>query len=447
MKNFDVVVIGTGAGGTAVAFKCAAARKKVAIIDSNPYGGTCQLRGCDPKKILIGISEAIDLSNRLQNKGLVSAAKASWKDMLLFKNTFIDPKPQINEANLNKAGVISYHGRARFISEKMIQIGQEQISGDKFVLANGSKPIKLGIAGEELLIDSTTFLDLEELPDEILFVGGGYIAFEFGHLAARLGVKVQIIHRGALPLENFDRDLVKDLLRVTEELGIKVVLNTLVTGISTENDKVLVHTSSESKTETFTASVAVHAAGRTADIEGTQLDKINVVYGNKGVDVNELMQSVSNPNVFASGDVNNRGLPLTPVAGKESMIVASNLLKGNHLKIDYGYIPSNMFTLPVLASLGLTEQEAERQGLNYTVNYSETTEWFSSKRLNEPVSSFKVLLDKNTDKIRGAHLSGPNAEEVINVFAVAMNAGVRGGLLKKMIFSYPTNSSDIVYML
>jgi glutathione reductase (NADPH) len=446
MAFFDIIVIGTGSGRS-VANKCVAAGKKVAIIDNNPYGGTCQLRGCDPKKLLIGFTEAIELSNRLMDKGMVTAAKAVWKDMILFKRSFTAPAPSITEERFKEAGVTTYHGRARFTSESTLQIGDQLLTANRFVLANGAKPVKLGIPGEELLIDSTEFLDLDDLPEDLLLVGGGYIAFEFGHLAARLGVKVKIIDSGEQPLKNFEPDLVRDLLKATEALGVEVILNTEVKRLTKIDGRLLVWATSKGKEVTFTTSLAVHAAGRSADIEDLQLEKANVVHGKKGIEVNDYLQSVSNPNVYAAGDVNNRGLHLTPVAAKESIIVASNLLKGNHHKIDYGHIPSNVFTIPALSSVGLTEQQAVSQKLNFKVNYEETTEWFSSKQLNEPVSSFKVLIDKDSDQIIGAHLLGPNAGEVINIFTVAMNAQVKASQLKKMIFSYPTSGSDIVYML
>ncbi len=443
---FDVIVIGTGSGAS-VAHKCAKAGKKVAIIDSNPYGGTCQLRGCDPKKVLVGISQALDMSNHLLNKGVTEPAKLSWKDMMQFKHTFTDPKPSENDQSLTKAGVKTFHGRANFESENILKVNGQLLRAEQFVLANGAKPAKLSIPGEELLIDSTAFLSLNELPDELLLIGGGYIAFEFGHLAARMGVKVKIIHRGKMPLENFDQDMVKNLITATNLLGIELILDTEVKAVVKENNRLVVHAEAKGKAISFVTSLAAHAAGRTADIDDMQLEKANVAYGKKGVEVNDYLQSVSNPNVYACGDVNNKGLPLTPVGAKEAIIVGSNLLKGNHTKIDYGHIPSNVFTVPALAMVGLTEQAAKSQGLNYEVNYEENTSWFASRRLNEPISAYKILLDKDTNQVLGAHLLGPHAEEIINIFTVAMNGNIKGDQLRKMIFSYPTNASDIVYML
>ena len=446
MENFDVIIIGTGSGN-AVAKRCAAAGKKTAIIDGQPFGGTCALRGCDPKKVLVGVAHALSLNKQLQGKGIETLAKSSWKDLIQFKKSFTEPKIPKTEEGLKEAGIKQYHGRAKFIDENTIQVNENVLHAEKFVIANGAAPTKLSIPGEDLLIDSTAFLELEKLPEEMVFVGGGFIAFEFAHIVSRFGVKATIIHKDERPLKNFDADLVKLLIKASEELGIQIILNAEVKSITKENNHFIVHAQKENKELTIATSIAVHAAGRTPDIFDMALEKMNITFSKKGVAVNDYMQSVSNGNVYACGDANDKGLPLTPVAAKEGIVLADNLLKGNYKKIEYGHIPSNVFTTPALGAVGLTEQEAKDKSLNYSVHYKETTDWYSSRRLNELASGFKILVDKESDQIIGAHLLGPNAEETINIFTLAMNAGIKAKDLKRTIFSYPTNASDIVYML
>jgi glutathione reductase (NADPH) len=446
MEKFDVIVIGTGSGSS-VAKRCAVAGKKTAIIDNQPFGGTCAIRGCDPKKVLVGLAHVLSLNKQLQGKGIETVATFSWKDLIEFKKSFTESKIPKTETGLKEAGVVTYHGRAKFIAENTIQINENILCAEKFVIANGAAPAKLSIPGDDLLIDSTAFLELEELPKEILFVGGGYIAFEFAHIVSRFGIKATIIHRGERPLKNFDGDLVKLLIKASEEVGIQIILNATVKSITKENNLFIVHAKQGNKELDISTSLAVHAAGRVADIFDMGLEKMNVSFNKRGVTVNDYMQSLSNGNVYACGDANDKGLPLTPVAAKEGIILAGNLLKGNHKKIEYGHIPSNVFTVPALGSVGLTEQEAKDKNLNYIIHLRETTDWYSSRQLNELASGFKVLVDKETDQIIGAHLLGPNAEEIINIFTLAMNAGIKSSDLKKTIFSYPTNASDIVYML
>jgi glutathione reductase (NADPH) len=446
MEKFDVIVIGTGSGSS-VAKRCAAAGKKTAIIDNQPFSGTCALRGCDPKKVLVGLAHVLSLNEQLRGKGIATIATSSWKDLMKFKTSFTEPKIPKTEAALREAGIAMFHGRAKFIDENTIQVNEDILYAEKFVIANGAAPSKLSIPGEDLLIDSTAFLELEELPKEILFVGGGFIAFEFAHIVSRFGVKATIIHRGDRPLKNFDTDLVKFLMKASEEIGIQIILSAEVKSITKENNRFIIHAKQDGKELAISTSLAVHAAGRTPDIFDMCLEKMNVSFNKKGVAVNDYMQSVSNENVYSCGDANDKGLPLTPVAGKEGLVLSANLLKGNHKKIEYGHIPSNVFTIPALGAVGLTEEEAKDKNLNYSVHFKKTTDWYSSRRLNEPVSGFKILVDKETDQIIGAHLLGTNAEETINLFALAMNAGIKASDLKKTIFSYPTNASDVVHML
>lgn len=446
MEEFDVIVIGTGSGKT-VAKRCVDAGKKTAIIDSQPYGGTCALRGCDPKKVLVGIAHVLSLNQQLHGKGISTIPGHSWKDLMQFKTSFTEPKIPKAETELLEAGIATFHGRAKFIAENTLQVNEDILQADKFVIANGARPAMLSIAGEDLLIDSTAFLGLEELPKDVLLVGGGFIAFEFAHIVSRFGVRATIVHRGERPLKNFDADLVRLLMKASDELGIRIILNAEVKSIIKHDDKFLVHTEQYGKKLDLATSLAVHAAGRTADIFDMGLEKMNVAFDKNGVTVNEYMQSISNPNVYACGDANDKGLPLTPVASKEAIVLAGNLLQGHHKKIQYGHIPSNVFTIPALGAVGLTEQEAKDRNLNFKVHFRETTDWSSSQRLNEAVSGFKILIDQDTDQIIGAHLLGPDAEETINIFTLAMNAGITASNLKKTIFSYPTNASDVAHMV
>ncbi|HZW65940.1 MAG TPA: NAD(P)/FAD-dependent oxidoreductase [Hanamia sp.] len=445
MEKFDVVVIGSGSGYN-VARRCAAAGKKTAIIDYQPFGGTCALRGCDPKKVLVGIAHVLSLNEQLIGKGISTLPEFSWKDLMKFKTSFTEPKMSKTEENSEKAGIAQYHGRAKFIDENIMQVNDKKIAGEKFVLANGATPNRLSIPGEDLLIDSTAFLSLHQLPDEILFVGGGFIAFEFAHIVSRFGVKATIVHRRELPLSNFDADMVKLLIKASEKLGIRILLNAEVKSISKKEDHFLIRAEQQGKNIELSTRLAVHSAGRAPDIFDMGLEKLKVSFDKKGVKVNEYMQSVSNVNVYACGDANDKCLPLTPVAAKEGIILSDNLIKGNYKKIDYGHVPYNVFSIPPVAAVGLTEQAAKERGLNVKIRFKETTHWYSSKRLNEIVSGFKILIDSDTDEIIGAHLIGPNAAETINIFAVAMNAKVKASDMKKSIFSYPTNASDIVHM-
>ncbi len=448
-RQFDVVAIGTGAGASAVASRCRAAGGQVAVIDSRPFGGTCALRGCDPKKVLVGAAEVIDWARRMKGNGIRSEELSiDWRELMRFKRTFTQPVPKHREEGFAKAGIVAFHGRARFVGEKAVQVGDELLDARFVVIAAGQKPADLKIPGQELLRTSEQFLELDELPRRILFIGGGYIAFEFAHVAARVGSQVIIVHRGARPLELFDPDLVEQIVARSRDLGIDVQLGTQAEGIEKGSCCLTVRASAGGQKRTFEADMVVHAAGRTPEIDDLNLDVARVAWDERGVKVNEFLQSVSNPAVYAAGDAAaSGGPPLTPVADYEGAIVASNMLKGNHQKPDYTGIPTVVFSIPPAASVGLSETEARERGLKFRVKKEMTSTWYSSRRVAEKYSGYKVLVEEGTDRILGAHLLGGEAGETINLFALAIRSGIRAADFKHSIFSYPTHSSDLPYML
>ena len=447
--SVDLLVIGSGSAAQNVAYKCREAGWSVAVIDSRPFGGTCQLRGCDPKKVLAGVSELVDWSHRMQGKGVSAPAlSTSWSDLVRFKRTFTDPAPEENERSFAKAGILTRHGRAHFVGRTSIEVEGETLVGRQVVIAGGARHATLGIPGEALLTTSTQFMELDRLPRRIAFVGGGYIAFEFAHIAARAGAQVRVLHRGSRTLSKFDPDLVAMLVEATTELGVEVGLSSEVVAIERQAEHLIVHARTAAGEQTFEADMVVHAAGRVPEIDDLGLDAAGVERASAGVAVNDYLQSVSNPAVYAAGDaVASGGFPLTPVAGMQGAIVASNLLKGNHRTPNYAGIPSVVFTTPPLARVGLTEETARAEGLRFATNYGDTSDWYSSRRVGLRRTAFKTLVEDGTERILGAHLLGLHAEEVINLYGLAIRTAMRASDLKHMVFAYPTSASDVTSML
>ncbi len=449
-NNFDLIVIGSGSAASTVASRCRAAGWTVAMIDKQPFGGTCALRGCDPKKVLVAAAAALDAARNLARKGVRSdGLTIDWAELMQFKQTFTGPYPEKKESGLVRAGIGIFHGPARFVGPSSVAVGDVVLEAARaIVIATGARPADLSFPGHEHLLTSDQFLDLPALPSSLAFVGGGYISFEFAHVAVRAGARVTILHRGPRPLAGFDPDLVARLVERTCALGVHVRLNAEVRAIEAVGTLSRVTFADGRGEAQVDADMVVHGAGRVPDLDDLDLDVGGVRFTRGGVEVNEYLQSVSNPVVYAAGDsAATAGPALTPVAGYEGRLVATNLLEGHRATADYDAIPSVAFTLPPLASVGLREEEARARGLHFTVRHEDTGLWYSSRRLGEEFSAFKVLVDEGTGCILGAHLLGPHADETINLFALAMRAGMTADRVKQMLWAYPTQGSDVSYMV
>jgi len=208
IEHFDLFVVGTGTAGKGVAKDCAAAGMRVAIADNREYGGTCPNRGCDPKKVLVAATEVVQLTENLKGKGISSVPEINWKDLQKFKENFTDAIPAVTEKDLKKAGIAMYHQSPKFLDENTLSVEGKTVTADKIVIATGNKPMELKIPGREHLLHSEDFLDLNELPEEIIFIGAGYIGMEFAQIAARCGSKVTVVEFGPRPLAPFEGDIV-----------------------------------------------------------------------------------------------------------------------------------------------------------------------------------------------------------------------------------------------
>jgi glutathione reductase (NADPH) len=446
-RQFDLVVVGTGVT-SAVASRCRDAGWSVAVVDSRPFGGTCALRGCVPKKILVGAAEAVHGARDMASIGVPAAALTiDWPALMRFKRSLVDPTPQRTEDAWAKMGVEQFHGRARFVGPTTLAVGDDRLTGRRVLIAAGAMPAPLKFPGAERLATSEDFLNLDRMPPRIVFVGGGYISFEFAHVAARAGAEVTILHRGARPLEGFDADLVGLLVRRTRELGMRVELDTDVLGLDGDARALTVRGRQRGTERRFEADLVVHGAGRVPEIDDLDLDAAGVKREKRGVVVNEYLQSVSNPAVYAGGDAAAGGPPLTPKADHDAGVLTINLLEGNRRTVNYDGLASAVFTIPPLASAGLTEDGARAAGLRFRTSWQDTSGWFNTRRVGETASGFKVLVEEGSGRILGAHLLGPHAAEVINLFAVAIRLRIPAEELKQVIYAYPTSGSDIRFML
>lgn len=447
-KQYDLVVIGAGTAAMVASMRVRAAGWRVAVIDFRQLGGTCALRGCDPKKMLIGGASAIDHVWRMRGKGVAGDSHIDWTQLMAFKRTITDPVPRQNEQRYADKGIDTYRGHARFSGPNTIDVeGGDILEGKYILLATGAEPVKLNIPGEEHLVTNEAFLSLQTLPRRIVLVGGGYIAAEFSHIAARAGAQVTILQRGERILKQFDPDLVGWLMNSFDALTINVQPNTSVEAIEKLGNVYRVLASNDGATVSIEADLIVHAAGRVPALDALGLRAADIDVENGKPKLNEFLQSVSNPAVYAAGDVSQMGPPLTPVSSHDAKVVAANLLKGNHQRPDYRGIPSVAFTIPPIAAVGMTEAEAKKKGIKFRMQSQKIPGWFTARQAAEPVYGFKVLIEEESDLVLGAHLVGPHVDEVINLFALAIRHDLTADNLKTTMFAYPTGASDIGYML
>ncbi len=437
---YDAVVIGTGVAGTTASFQLSEAGKKIAVIDEREFGGTCPLRGCDPKKILMGAAEIMDRFHQMEGRGLTGSPFIDWKKLIEFKRTFTRPYPDELEQSMRKAGMDLFHGQAEFTGGSSLRVNGRNISFRNCLIATGAKPRPLGIQGEDLLTLSEEFLDLEEIPENIVFIGGGFISFEFAHIAARAGSKPLILHRSSRILKPFDPDLTEKLLSASRDAGIEIKTNQTVSTISRTPHGLKALTE---EGEEFIGDMIVHGAGRVPETEKLKPANAGIEAGKKGIKVNSRLQSVSNSSVYAVGDASNTGLPKTPVATVQAQIAAHNIMHTPEKEFDSITTPSVVFTLPVLAKVGMLEEEARQKNLNITVKSQDMSSWYNSRRIRLAHAGFKTLVEKKSGKILGAHILGHHAEELINLFALAIQYNLTPDQLTRLPYSYPTAMHDI----
>lgn len=450
--EYDLVIIGTGPAAGRVAEACDGRGWKVAIIDSRPFGGTCALRGCNPKTAITRAAELSDWYRRMRHLFRQPAdATLDWERVIDFKRTFTDPVTDAQVRSFTGMGLDCIRGRARFDSPSSISVDGQRFTAKRFVVATGAEPAEVDAPGVELLTRSDTFLELDELPERIVFVGGGYISFEFAHAAARAGVHCTIIEQDDRPLQAFDPDLVRRLVMHTRNLGIDVRTRCRLASlrqIASGQLEVGVHNSSEVP-HLLCAGLAVHGAGRVPALRNLDLRAAGVEFDpQRGIAVDRFLRSRSNPAVFAAGDAADTGAPkLSPVASYEGRIVARNLLDSNSAPLRYGVIPIVAFTVPPIASVGLSEQAAREAGAEFRVVSGDHSTWNALRKMASPCAGYKLLIDSANDQILGAHLLGPGAEELINLLALAIQARYPAQRVRELLMAFPTLSANLRDML
>ena len=443
MEKYDFVAIGGGNTGLSAAYRIAAAGKKVALVDKGPVGGLCSLAGCNPKKVLVRATEVLDEVRRAGEHGIeVEVNRVDWSRVIDRKKSFTDPVPAQTEESLSKKGIALIRGLARFVSPDAIEVDSRQLEAEGFVIATGSTPRRLFFPGAEATRISDDILDLRTVPRDLVIVGAGVVAFEFGQVFARLGSRVSMLMPSDRALRGSDADLVAVLIEHSKRLGIDFVAHARVHGLSTRESRFAVDAEASGERRTFEADFVLNAAGRVAALESLNLPAAGVAGHAKGVVVDDYLRSPGNRRVFAGGDAHGKR-QLSPVASYEGRVIARNFLEGDVERASYDAIPQAVFTVPPLAWVGLTEEEACEKGARIAVVSHDMETWRVFAIAGERPARAKVVLEKDTGRILGAHLLGACAGELIHVFAMAMRYGLTTADLDKMVWTYPTFSAAL----
>ena len=446
-ERYDVIILGAGNAGFGVSAVAQEAGKRIAFVEEWDFGGTCPNRGCTPKKVLVAAAHSLDEIDRASVHGIdVGTPSIDWAKLIDREQDMVSFMPGAMEDVASNRGDV-FKGHAKFVGPNAVEVDGTVIEGDNIVIATGSKPRDLPIPGAEHLITSDDVLTDRVLPEEIVFIGGGVIALEFGHVYTRAGANVTILEALPTILPRMDADAVAALRVESERIGITIKTDVTVNEITEADGRVTVAYHHEGQSHTVTADRVVNGAGRVANVDTLDLDAGGIAHDGIRVETDEFLRSTSNPAVWVAGDALVTSPQLSPLATYEGRIVGQNIVDGPSATPDYAAAPSSVYTVPAIASVGLTEAEAVDRGLKVSVKTNDMTSWFSGKTYAETVAFAKVIIDDVTDQIVGVHLVGHQAEELIHLFALAMGNGITASRLRETLFAFPTFSSDVKNLL
>ena len=441
--NYDLLVIGAGSGGVRAARIASGLGAKVAIVEEHRIGGTCVVRGCVPKKLLVyGAHFAEDLEDARRFGWQLAGASFDWptlRDNVLAEVTRLSG---LYRQTLETHKVDIFEGHAAITGPNTAQIDGQKVNAKFILIATGARPQIAQVPGIEHAITSNEVFHLETLPERILIAGGGYIANEFAGIFNELGSKVTVVNRGDQILRSYDAQIRDRLLQISMSKGIQFLFNSPLKSIARRADGVLDVRLGDINVE---CDAMLCAVGRVPNTENLGLESAGVeVDANGAVRVDEYSRSTC-PSIYAVGDVTNR-VQLTPVAIREGQAFAETVFGNRPSKVDYNCIPSAVFSHPPLAGVGLTEAQARSRLGSVKVYTSDFRPMKNVLANRNERALFKLVVDDTDDRIVGAHMIGPDAPEILQVLAVAVKARLRKSQLDECVAIHPTMAEELVLM-
>jgi glutathione reductase (NADPH) len=445
MADFDLFVIGAGSGGVRAARVAAAYGARVAIAEEHKVGGTCVIRGCVPKKLLVyGAHFAEDLEDAAMFGWDVPKKRFDWpvlRDNVLAEVARLE---QAYTETLTNHDVTIFHDRATLTGANSLELASgKEFSADKILLATGARPVMPLVDGIEHAISSNETFHLRELPKRIVIAGGGYIANEFAGIFHQFGSHVVLVNRTDVILRGYDQQIVDRLLQISLRKGIEFRFHATIDRIEKKEDGSL--RIAMTGCDDIDADQMLFALGRKPNTENLGLEAVGVQVGDKGQVKVDADNRSSVPSIFAVGDVTDR-VQLTPVAIREGQAFADTFFGNKPHQVDYSCIPSAVFSHPPLAGVGMTEGQA-RNRLGSVKTF--TSDFRPMKNVlagrNEH-SLYKLIMDGATDEIVGIHMIGPDAPELLQVAAVAVKAKLKKAHFDATVALHPTMAEELVLM-
>lgn len=441
--NFDLFIIGAGPGGIAAAKQAASYGKRVAIAEQEVIGGTCVNRGCVPKKLIVYAADIALQDQIAPSYGWSECQRHfNWSKFIAKAYQHVESIQKSYLETLHKDGVELIRQRATFVDPHTVAIDSRKITADKILIAVGGHPNKPDIPGIEHAITSREMFQLQQLPQKLAIVGGGYIGVEFASMMNAFGVEVTLMDTNELILDGFDNDIRSSVQKGLIQRGIQFLSKTTVKEIK-QSAQGLQLTLSGDTEETITVDTILVATGRAPNTKHLGLENAGVELGEKGAIQVDDYNRTTQDNIFAVGDCISR-VPLTPVARTEGKAVAITAFGDKLQQINYDYVTSAVFARPEAATVGMTEEEA-REKYNAVQCYQTEFEplLYSMVEQKEP-TIMKLVVDSHTDRVLGAHMVGERAADIIQSLAVAIRKGITKEDFDATIGIHPTTGEEFL---
>jgi len=443
--DFDLFVIGAGSGGVRAARFAAGFGAKVAVAESRYLGGTCVNVGCVPKKLLVyGAHFHEDFEQASGFGWTLGEAKFDWPTLIANKNREIHRLNGIYRNLLVNSGVTLLEGHAKLQDAHTVEVDGQRFSAKHILIATGGWPQVPDIPGKEHAITSNEAFFLKELPRRVLVVGGGYIAVEFAGIFHGLGAQTSLLYRKELFLRGFDRSVREHLRDELTKKGLDLQFNSDIARIDKQADGSLAATLKDGRV--LEADCVFYATGRRPQLDNLGLENVSVQLDDRGYVKVDEAYCTSEPSIHAIGDVIGR-VQLTPVALAEGMALARKLFRPEEYRpVDYKLIPTAVFSLPNIGTVGLTEDEARSAGHKVKLFESRFRPMKLTLTESQERTLMKLIVDADSDKVLGCHMVGPDAGEMLQGIAIALKAGATKRVFDETIGIHPTAAEEFVTM-